>query len=54
MKKDFYVFNYSTKTRRFKAISYENCSLAAAVRKFMKNVRYVGMFTVWKNGSRIL
>ena len=54
MKRDIYVFNYSTKTKPFKVISYEGYSLAWAIRRFMKNVRYVGGFTVWKNGSRIL
>lgn len=53
MKRDYYVFNYSTKTRRFKVISYGAYSLAGAIRRFKKNVRRVGDFSVWKNGSRI-
>lgn len=53
MKEDFYVFNYSTRTRRFKAISYGAYSLGEAIRRFKKNVRYVGDFSVWKNGSKI-
>ena len=47
MKKDYYVFNYSTKTRRFKVISYGAYSLAGAIRRFKKNVRYVGSFSVY-------
>jgi len=53
VKRDYYVFNYSTKTRRFKVISYGAYSLAGAIRRFKKNVRRVGDFSVWKNGSRI-
>ena len=53
MKRDYYVFNYSTKTRQFKAISYGAYSLSEAIRRFKKNVRCVGDFSVWKNGSRI-
>lgn len=53
MKRDYYVFNYSTKTKQFKAISYGAYSLVEAIRKFKKNVRYVGDFTIRKNGSRI-
>lgn len=54
MKREYYVFNYSTKTKQFKAISYGAYSFVEAIRKFKKNVRRVGNFTVWKNGSRIL
>ena len=53
MKQDFYVFNYSTRTRRFKAISYGAYSFLSALRRFKKNVRRAGDFSVWKNGSRI-
>ena len=53
MKKDFYVFNYSARTKQFKAISYDAYSFLGALRRFKKNVRYVGDFSVWKNGSKI-
>lgn len=47
MKEDRYVFGYSTKTAPRKRIVYYATTKNAAVRRFRKNVRYVGSFSVY-------
>lgn len=49
MKEDRYEFVYSTKTRPCKRIVYYATTKTAAVRRFRKNVRYVGSFGVYMN-----
>lgn len=46
MKEDCYEFTYSTKTKKGKTIAYYAATHAAALRRFRKNVRYVGQFSV--------
>ena len=54
MNRDYYVFQYSTKTKPLKAVSYGAYSLKEAVRRFRKNVRAVEVFGVWKNCKKIM
>ena len=47
MKEDRYEFVYSTKTTPCKRIVYYATTKKAAVRRFRKNVRHVGSFSVY-------
>ena len=54
MNRNCYTFNYSTKTKSFKSISDMAFSFTGALCRFRKNVRFVDLFGVWRNGSKIV
>ncbi len=47
---NLYTFEYSTKTRKCKRISYSASGFPSALLRFTRNTRYTKLFRVFKNG----